>query len=156
MKLWMVMSSLAVVLIGCGGSSFPTETLQVKTVQVRSAEPTEKDDPMARNEQMRRLHGAVSMEERGQRLGQYYTAIWRDPAGVGSGEVEVRFEYQQGKTGSRVKRSSKRFAAADATGTAEFQVVGDDYFKGGRVLAWKITVLRGGRVLDSKQSYLWD
>lgn len=110
---------------------------------------------MVRMEKSRRLRGAVSMEERRQRLGQYYTLVWSDPKGAGQGEVEVVFQYQQGATASRVKRMSKRFSAADVEGIAEFAVVGDDYFTGGKVLAWKATVSRGGRELASKRSYLW-
>ena len=49
------------------------------------------------------------MAERRQRLGQYYTLLWHDPAGAGQGEVEVVFQYQQGATASRVKRMTKDF-----------------------------------------------
>ena len=95
------------------------------------------------------------MEERRQRLGQYYTLIWNDAAGAGRGDVEVVFQYQQGATASRVKHMSRKFPATDAEGIAEFAVIGDDYFKNGKVLAWKATVSRGGRELASKKSYLW-
>jgi hypothetical protein len=110
---------------------------------------------MVRMEKSRRLHGAISMEQRRQRLGQYYTIHWHDSAGAGQGPVEVMFEYQQGATASLVKRMHKSFPAAASHGTAEFAVIGDDYFQGGRVLAWKATVTRGGRELASRRSYLW-
>ena len=110
---------------------------------------------MVRMEKNRHLHGSVSMAERRLRLGQYYTLIWSDPAGAGSGPVDVVFQYQQGATASRVKRMTKAFPAGDATGIAEFAVIGEDYFKNGKVLAWKATVSRGGRELASKRSYLW-
>lgn len=108
-----------------------------------------------RMEKEGRLHGAVSMAERRQRLGQYYTLVWQDPSGVGQGPVEVVFDYQQGATGSQVKRMTREFPASDAEGTAEFAVIGDDYFNGGRVLAWQATVLRDGRELASRRSFLW-
>ena len=110
---------------------------------------------MVRMEKERRLHGAVSMAERRQRLGQYYTLVWQDSAGVGQGSVEVVFQYQQGATGSLVKRMTWEFPASSAEGIAEFTVIGDNYFKGGRVLAWQATVLRDGRELASKRSFLW-
>lgn len=110
---------------------------------------------MVRMETLRRLHGAVTAVERRDRLGQYYTLIWNDPAGVGQGEVEVVFQYQQGASASQVKRMSKKFPASDASGTVEFAVIGDDYLTRGKVLTWKATVLRGGREVASKQSYLW-
>lgn len=110
---------------------------------------------MVRMEKERHLLGAVSMEERKQRLGQYYTIRWSDPAGVGKGDVRVVFLYQQGATGSLVKHVTRDFSSSTADGMAEFAVIGDDYFKGGKVLTWKATVTRGGRELASKQSYLW-
>lgn len=110
---------------------------------------------MVSMEQARRLYGAVSMTERRQRLGQYYTLIWHDPAGAGKGLIELVFEYQQGTTASRVKRMTKSFPASDASGVADFPVIGDDYFIGGKVLAWRASVKRGGKELASQQSYLW-
>lgn len=110
---------------------------------------------MVRMEKARRLHGAVSMTERRQRLGQYYTLVWHDPEGAGKGPVEVGFEYQQGATASRVKRMIKSFPASESSGIADFAVTGNDYFTNGKVLAWRASVRRDGRELASRQSYLW-
>jgi hypothetical protein len=141
-----------VVLGSCAG---PPETLVVKTYQLRDQARTAVDDPMVRMEKGRRLRGAVSMEERRLRLGQYFTLLWSDPGGVGDGPVEVVFQYQQGATGSRVKRMVHTFPASDSSGKVEFAVIGDDYYKNGRILAWRASVSRGGRELASRQSYLW-
>ncbi len=108
---------------------------------------------MVRMEKARRLSGAVSMEERRSRLGQYYTMSWNDAARAG--EVSVIFQYQQGATASLVKRMVRNFPAADSCGKAEFAIIGDDYFKNGRVLAWKATLQRGGKIIATRQSYLW-
>lgn len=109
---------------------------------------------MVRMEKERHLRGAVSMAERRERLGQYYTLLWEDPT-TEAGEVEMLFQYQQGATGSRVKRMVKKFPANETEGRVEFAVIGDDYFKNGKVLAWKATLLRGKRIIATKQSYLW-
>lgn len=69
--------------------------------------------------------------------------------------MTVLFEYQQGATASLVKRMVREFPAADSSGMAEFDVTGENYFTGGKVLAWRISVARGGRELASRQSYLW-
>jgi hypothetical protein len=146
-------SFLVVILLGaCAG---PPETLAVKQFVLRDQERETNEDPMVSMEKARRLHGAVSMTERRQRLGQYYTLVWHDPDGAGNGAVEAVFEYQQGATASRVKRMTKSFPASDASGIADFAVIGDDYFTGGKVLAWRASVRRGGRELTSRQSYLW-
>ena len=109
---------------------------------------------MVKMESSRRLFGAVSTAERNGRLGQYYTMVWNDPAGAG--DVEVRLEYRQGATASLVKQMVRSFPASDTQGKAEFVVIGDDFLKGGRVLAWKATLRRGGNLVETQQSYLWD
>lgn len=129
------------------------QSLVVKQFVLRDQEEGRAEDPMVMMEKMRRLHGAVSMEERRQRLGQYYTLVWHDPDGAGTGEVTALFEYQQG--GSAIKRMTKSFPAGDADGTADFSVIGDDYFNNGKVLAWRASISRGGREIASQQSYLW-
>jgi uncharacterized protein YcfL len=143
---------LAVLLAACAG---PPETLVVKQYVLRDQERSDSDEPMVRMEKSRRLHGAVSMAERRQRLGQYYTLLWQDPDGVGRGDVEVLFQYQQGASASRIKVMKKTFPAGAAEGTADFAVIGDDYFNNGKVLSWRASVTRGGRELASRQSYLW-
>ena len=144
-----------VTLLFLGACAGPPETLSVKQFLLRDQVRDEGEEPMVRMEKSRRLHGAISMEQRRQRLGQYYTIHWHDPAGAGQGPVEVVFEYQQGATASLVKRMRKSFPAAATDGIAEFAVIGDDYFQGGRVLAWKAMVTRSGRELASRRSYLW-
>ena len=143
--------ALSIVLLGsCAG---PPASLVVKQFQLRDQDPGEIEDPLVKMEKSRRLHGAVSMAERRGRLGQYYTLIWHDPAAADP--VEVVFEYQQGATASRIKRMVRNFPARDSRGTAEFAVIGEDYFTGGKVLAWKATLRRGNRTIASRQSYLW-
>ena len=144
---------LAVLCLGaCAG---PREPLVVKQFQLRDEKRNPGDEPLVRMEKESRLRGAVSMAERRERLGQYYTILWSDPSAAGQGNVEVIFQYQQGATASRVKRMVKSFPATATEGTAEFAVIGSNYFDGGRVLAWKATVLRGQRVIATQQSYLW-
>lgn len=138
-----------------GACAGPREALIVRQFQLRDQAPTATDEPMVRMEKERLLRGAVSMEERKNRLGQYYALLWNDPSGAGQGEVELLFEYQQGATGSKIKRMVRKFPAAESQGRIEFSVIGDNYFKGGKVLAWKATLSRGGRVLATQQSYLW-
>lgn len=138
-----------------GACTGPTETLVVKQFHLRDETLAPTEEPMVRMEKLRRLHGAVTLEERRDRLGQYYTLFWNDPTGAGQGEVDIIFQYQQGASASQVKRMSKKFPATDSGGTIEFAVIGEDYFKGGKVLAWKASVFRRDREIASRQSYLW-
>ncbi len=143
---------VVVLLAACVG---PREALVVKQFQLRDQAPGTTYEPMVEMEKERRLHGAVSMAERRNRLGQYYTLLWSDPAGAGQGEVELVFQYQQGATGSLVKQAVRKFPNTAVEGKVEFNVIGEDYFKGGKVLAWKATLRRGKKVITTRQSYLW-
>ncbi len=146
-------SLLVVVLLAA--CARPREALVVKQFQLRDQAPGTTYEPMVKMEKERLLHGAVSMAERRNRLGQYYTLLWSDPSGVGRGQVELVFQYQQGATGSLVKQAVRKFPATATEGTTEFNVIGDDYFKGGKVLAWKVTLWRGKKAITTRQSYLW-
>lgn len=144
---------VGMLLASCASSR---DSLVVKQFQLRDQKRDQGEEPMARMEKERRLRGAVSMEERRQRLGQYFTLLWSDPDGVGSGPVELVFEYRQGATGSMVKRYRQDFPASDAEGVGEFSVIGDNYFDNGKVLAWRAVVLRDGDEIAVRKSYLWD
>ena len=142
-------TALCLALAACSG---PVEPLIVKQFTLRDQESSVVDDPMVQNEKLRRLHGAVSIEERKQRLGQYYTILWNADAGA---EKEIVFRYQQGASGSRIKELRRTIPTGTAEGKEEFSVIGDNYFKNGRVLAWKIDFTANGETIASKQSYLW-
>jgi hypothetical protein len=145
---------LAALLLGaCAG---PPQPLVVKQFLLRDQVDRASDEPMVRMEKARRLLGAVSMEERRLRLGQYYTLLWNDPDGVGKGEVEVTFQYQQGASASRIKQITRKFPATQSAGQTEFSIIGDDYFKDGKVLAWKASLRRGQKIIATQQSYLWE
>jgi hypothetical protein len=143
-------TALCLSLAACSG---PTEPLTVKQFTLRDQDTSVVDDPMVQNEKLRRLHGAVSLEERKQRLGQYYTVLWNTDAGA---EKQIVFRYQQGGSGSRIKEMRRTLPAGQAQGKEEFSIIGDNYFKNGRVLAWKIDLTANGETIASKQSYLWE
>lgn len=141
---------LGLFVIGCANSSDP---LIVKTHTIRDQETITGDDVMVHHEKIRRLYGAISMEERAQRLGQYYTVLWKAEAGA---DKEILFEYQQAKSGSEVKQMRRVLDAGSASGKVEFSIIGDNYYENGRVLTWKISLISGGEVIATEQSYLWE
>ena len=146
----------SLLLILCLSACSNRGSLDVDSFFMRDFSTPETDEPMVRMEKLRRLHGALTAAERNDRLGHYYTMHWSDPAGAGKGEIEIVFEYQQGSTASQIKRHWQRFAASERSGKAEFRLTGNDYLKGGRVLAWKATLKRGDREIASHRSYLWE
>jgi hypothetical protein len=151
-RAWMAMWTGAMVLVGCGGSPDP---LVVKQYTLRDATLPSMDDPMVRGEVLHRLYGAVSWSERLDRLGQYFTVLWSEREGAGE-PVRVVFEYQQAASGDKVKRRFQEFASEEVEGKAQFKVIGEDFRKNGRVLAWRISLWRGKKEVASEQSYLWE
>ncbi|MBK1826209.1 hypothetical protein [Haloferula rosea] len=123
-------------------------------MHLRNREIADEEEPMIRGEQRRLFHGAIGVREQEQCLGHYYTVLWRNDE-VGE-PVEVRFEYQQGESGSRVLTKTQTFDGSMEKGRAEFRIIGDEYLKKGRVLAWRCSLWRGGREIEHRQSYLWE
>ena len=142
----------ALLLAGCAGEK---QALVVKQYTLRDQDTADNDDPMVKQEKLRRLYGAISLEERKQKLGQYYTILWSLPDSTASAR-EIIFRYQQGGSGSRVKTMTRNLPQGTSDGKEEFGIIGDDYFNNGRVLAWKTDLLVDGAIIASEQSYLWE
>lgn len=138
-------------LMSCSSSE---QTLQVKSFVLRDQERDTGIDPWARMEKLALLHGAISLEERKARLGQYYTVLWNDDSELEQ-PVRIVFEYQQGGTANKVKTMKREFAPFQSSGRASFAVIGEECRENGRVLAWQVTLFRGDREVDSRRSYLW-
>jgi hypothetical protein len=151
----MRISTLLGLIVLTASCANPDGDMRVKQFHLRDLSPAD-EDPMVQMEKERRLHGAVSMSERRQRLGHYYTILWQDPSDAAGTADEVVFEYRQSATGSAIKRQVRRVEAGTAPTRIEFAITGRKYLEGGRVLAWKATVKRDGSILASRQSYLWD
>lgn len=155
MKFWKALAATlpALVLLSCSS----TQVLDVRPYHLREIGATDEgDDPMLRGEYQRRMHGAIGVREQGERLGYYYTVLYNDASSSGPGKVV--FEFQQGLTGSRVKKMTHDIPAGKTKGKAEFAIIGKDYFQDGKpqkVLAWRCKLYRDGREVASRQSYLW-
>jgi hypothetical protein len=103
-------------------------------------------------ERKRILYGAITPSDQRERYGNYFTFMWesRRPA-----DVIVRLEYRQQALGPVVQTKEIPVRAASGHLITRFQVTGDDYLQYGRVLAWRATILEGGRVVAETRSYLW-
>jgi hypothetical protein len=149
-----LLAAFCLLIVSCAKTP---QGLTVSTYHLRESMFQENDDQMVRGEVQRYLHGAVTVEERSQKIGQYYHVTWKQSdqltAGL-AGKTEVVFEYLQAASGSKVKRIVQR-AQSPAHADAYFTIAGKDYAKNGRVLAWRVSVHNNGETLGSKQSYLW-
>ena len=139
---------LVVLISSCGTQEMG---LQVKQYHLRERMFEEDSDPMARGEVRRFLHGCVTVEEKLQKVGQYYHVIFRQDE---TQAVETIFEYRQAATGSKVIRSSRKSPASKEI-HEYFAINGDSYRKKGRVLAWRVRIISHGKTIASEHSYMW-
>ncbi len=110
-------------------------------------------DPAIDFERRHRLHGALTAEDVADRTGNYYTIFWS--VADRSAPVTLRFEYRQAKTGSRTQVIEQSVDAPRASNVSEFQVTGPAYAAGGKVIAWRVLLVRGKQTLVTRESYLW-
>jgi len=135
-------------LVSCGGP----DTLRVRQFHLRDTKVAT-GQPFIRAETNELLHGAVTQEERELRLGNYYHVRWRKLSG--EEPVKIVFEYRQAKSGAKVFRKEK-VSPAKSRGDRKMLVIGNEYLKGGRVTAWRVTIYDGDQLAAQKQSYLWE
>lgn len=112
-------------------------------------------DPAILFERQHRLHGAVTKDQILDRFGHYYGIFWK-VTDRDAGPVTVRFEYLQANSGLTKRTQEQVVDDIGRSNYSEFQVTGEEYRKSGRVMAWRVTVLRGKEELVSQQSALWN
>jgi hypothetical protein len=100
-----------------------------------------------------RMFGAVTALDQRQRFGQYFDFFWRAKR---PSELIVRFEYKQEKLRAFVQAKEQAYHNVHGTNRSEFQVVGDEYFDDGQVLAWRCLLIEHGQIVAEKRSFLWD
>jgi hypothetical protein len=103
-------------------------------------------------ERKRTLYGAITPSDQRERYGNYFTFFWEAKRFA---NVVMRLEYRQQSLGPMIQIQEMPYRAASGRLITRFQVTGDDYLQYGRVLAWRVTILEGGRVIAEKRSYLW-
>ncbi len=111
-------------------------------------------DPMLLFERKHFIYGAVSKTEQMDRFGNYYTIFWK--ANERTGPLTVRFEYLQEHTGLTKRVQEQVVDNVRRSNVSKFEVTGEEYRKSGRVIAWRVTVLRGKEELVSQLSALWN
>ena len=96
---------------------------------------------------------ALTAADREQRVGQYFTFLWRTGR---KADITVRLEYRQENLGSFVQ--AREVACKEARGSMKtaFEIIGDDYLDDGRVTAWRALLIENGRIVGLTQSYLWN
>lgn len=120
----------------------------IPTEQVRSS------DRSLAFERQYRLRGAVTAAEQRERAGQYYDFLWS--VTDRTQPVTIKMQYRQANTGLETFVMTQEVTDVRRSNWSNFQVTGPAYNSNGRVTSWKLTLERGGQVLGSQQSYLWE
>jgi hypothetical protein len=100
-----------------------------------------------------RLQGAITALDQHQLFGDYFDFFWLARR---QADVRVRLEYRQEKLHAFVQAREVRYPNAKGHHETEFAIIGDDYFDGGRVLAWRASLIVNGRMAAVTRSYLWE
>jgi hypothetical protein len=104
-------------------------------------------------ERQYRLFGAVTKLDQRQRFGNYFDFFWRSKR---SADVTVRLEYRQEKLHAHVQAQEVSYNDVRGNQKTEFKVIGDDYFDGGRVIAWRCLLISEGKIVGENRSFLWE
>lgn len=98
----------------------------VREVPLKTTVIPAEDVGMHRSQATYLLHGAVSQQQRLQRLGQYYFVTWNDAHPEQAATLIMM--YRQGKTGSAVLNKSISYPAGRKGGTQHsvFEFTGDE------------------------------
>ena len=135
----------------CSCSSTNPGITKVKAFHLVPGEQKYAADPAIPFEYKHYMHGAITSQEKRDRQGNYYTVMWRTD---NAGPVTIRLEYRQGDSRSQV--NSQEVGASGGSGTVKFEVNGAEYQNGGKVTAWKASLIQNGSVIGSQQSFLWE
>ena len=104
-------------------------------------------------ERQYRLFGAVTGLDQRQRFGDYFDFFWQAKRPT---NLTVRLEYRQEKLHAHVQAQEISYADVHGNHKSEFKVIGDDYFDGGRVTAWRCLLIENGRIVAENRSFLWE
>ncbi len=110
-------------------------------------------DPMINFERNRLFFGAINGYERRLRYGHYLKFFWRSKRPA---DLTVRLEYRQQNLGAYVQAKELFYKEAKGSFESEFEVIGDDYQKDGKLSGWRVLLIENGRIVGLNQSFLWN
>ena len=126
---------------------------RLSSTAVPSKATTAVQDASITFERQYRLFGAVTRLDQHQRFGNYFDFFWRARR---PSNLTVRLEYRQQKLHAHVQAQDISYANVQGNHKTAFKVIGDDYFDGGRVIAWRCLLIENERIVAENRSFLWE
>jgi len=104
-------------------------------------------------ERLRNYWGSISGQEYAQRNGNCYNFFWQ---AKNRSDVTVRFEYRQAGLSNHVMAKERYYPGVHGSRKTPFEVMGDEFLENGRVTAWRVLLIVGGKIVAMRQSYVWN
>lgn len=103
------------------------------------------------------MYKAHTVNQRKDRLGDYYYLDWYDAEP--QQPVKIVMSYTQALTGAAVLTRTIEFnkpRTKAGSRQTQFFFSGPERAKGGDIMSWRIDLYCGGKLVDHRQSYLWE
>jgi len=114
------------------------------------------DSDMVKGEARYRFDQNLRLEDRNNKLGNYYVIEWNEDAiNLNGMSLSLKFHYRQASTG-RVIQTKSFTLPPKSEPEFEIAIIGEEYKNNGRVLAWKATLMQGEETIGTEQSFLWE
>ncbi|MDA1340211.1 MAG: hypothetical protein O2804_02620, partial [Verrucomicrobia bacterium] len=98
-------------------------------------------------------HGAILAKDRAERKGNIFVINWQNDGGPA--DFTVRLDYRQAMSRERVMTKTQDYKNFDGYEKTVLKVTGDDYLRGGKVHSWRISIVRDGKIVAEKKSFIW-
>ncbi len=151
-------ATLSMTLVSCQGTDSTRITgivdLPLKTTEV--PDMSWQKSPLRANAQYL-LYGTNTGKQKAARLGDYYYVDWYDADPTRP--VQLVMRYTQARTASKLYTRTIDYPAPRKKARshkAEFSFNGEERKLGGDILTWRMELYVDGKMVDSRQSYLWE
>jgi len=98
-------------------------------------------------------HGAILAKDRLDRQGNIFVINWQNDGEPS--DFTVRLDYRQAMTRERVMTKTQEYKNFDGYEKTVIKVTGDEYLRGGVVHSWRISIVRDGKIVAQKKSFIW-
>ncbi len=98
-------------------------------------------------------HGAILSKDRLDRQGNIFVINWQNDGEPS--DFTVRLDYRQAMTRERVMTKTQEYKNFDGYEKTVLKVTGDEYLRGGVVHSWRISIVRNGKIVAQKKSFIW-
>jgi len=98
-------------------------------------------------------HGAILAKDKLDRRGNIFVINWQNDGQPG--DFTVRLDYRQAMTRERVMTQTQEYKNFDGYEKTVLKVTGDEYLRGGVVHSWRISIVRDGKIVAQKKSFIW-